>query len=232
MNGDQYQLGQIPGQPAPYGGTRLTEMTGPPPPQQPGLTAPGQSYGEQSRALWSAADELQRQRQQQAAAHLQRVRAGQSAALAGQQLAGGGLQQQQMAARARGPLMQRAAIYGQARAADEMLAQAAQRRAQEQLAAQALLQETYGAEAAQRMAQAQQLLQSYGMSREQAAARQAAAAQAEAAEQQMIQNLAMGAIGAGSSAMAASDRRLKQGIRRPRSVWEQELYQALRGGDR
>jgi hypothetical protein len=126
--------------------------------------------------------------------------------------------------------MQRAAMYGQARASDEMLAQLAQRRAQEQLAAQAMLQQTYGAEATQRMAQAQQLLQGYGMSREMAARRKQQAAAAEAAEQQMIQQVAMASIGAAGGAMAASDRNLKREIRRPRTAWEQELYRALREG--
>jgi hypothetical protein len=239
VNGDQYSLGQIPGQPRQpqFDLQGLRPPASAPPPLVGGYpagdpTAPGVSTGEQMRGQYLAADEAQRLRQQQAAAYLQRVRGGQSAAFAGQQLGLGGLQQQQMAAAARSPLAQRAALYGQARASDEMLAQVAQRRAQEQQAALAMLQQTYGAEAAQRMTQAQQQLQSYGMGREMAVGRKQAAAEAAAAEQAMLERAIMASIGAAGGAMAASDRRLKRGIRRPPSAWEQELYQALRGDGR
>ena len=232
MNGDQYTLGQIPGQDTgPRRFALPSQLQAPAAmPPQPGLTGPGQATGEQIQALDAAANEALRQRQLQAAAYLARVQGGQSAALAGQQLGAGGLQQQQMAAGVRGPLMQRAAMYGQARAADQMLAQAAQRRAQEELAAQAMLQQSYGAEAAERMRQAQLQLQSYGMAKELQAQQQKEAQEAAAAEEQMIQQVIGASIGSAAGGMAYSDHRLKRDVQRPRSAYEQELYEALRGG--
>jgi hypothetical protein len=192
------------------------------------MMAPGTPAGEQKQALWAGADALQAQRQAAAADYLARVQAGQRASLAQQQLGLGGLQQQQMATVARGPLAQRAAMYGQARAGGELIAQQAQRAAQEAMAARALQQETYGAGAAQSMQQAQQALQGYGISREAEAAARAAHAAKAAGEEAMMQQIVMGSVGAAGGAMAMSDRRLKQGVRRPRTAAEQELYRALR----
>lgn len=179
---------------------------------------------------YQAAAEIQAQREAAAAGYLGRVQAGQRAALAEQQLGLGGLTEQQMAMGARGPLAQRAALYGQSRAAGEMIGQRAQQAAAEEMAAQAMLQQTYGAGAAQTMQQAQQQLQGYGMAR-QAAAAKAQRAEAEAeADKALIQQAAMGAIGAAGGAMAASDRQLKMGVRRPRTGAEAELYEALKRG--
>lgn len=225
MNGDQYQLGEIPGGAPQYPARRPAQPT------EPGLPDPfpTQVYGEQERALRGLANEALARRQQRALDYLARVRAGQSAALAQQQLAGGRLQQQQMAAAARGPLTQRAAMYGQARAADRQLGQAALQRAQEQQVAEAMLQQVYGAQAAQRLQQAQLDLQGYGIARQQAVARQEKAAAEAAAEEQMIQQVVGASLGAAAGGMAMSDRRLKHDAQRPRTAWEQELYQALRG---
>lgn len=218
---------QVPGRPwqtiGPQG------VTGAPPSAATPMLAPGTPAGEQKHALWAGADALQAQRQAAAGDYLARVQAGQRASLAQQQLGLGGIQQQQMSTVARGPLAQRAALFGQARASDEMIGQQAQRAAQEAMAARALQQETYGAGAAQSMQQAQQALQGYGIAREaEAAARAAHAAKAQG-EEAMMQQVLMASVGAGSSAMAMSDRRLKTAVKRPRTALEQELYQALRG---
>lgn len=210
---------------------------GPPP-------VPGQAYtgpsaaagpysptGERMAGLWSEADLIAAQRQAMAQQYLARVQAGQRAALAQQQLGLGGLQQQQMAAGVRGPLGQRAAMYGQSRAAGDMIAQQALAAAQEEQAAQALLQQTYGAGAQQKIGQAQQQLQSYGMGQEMAVARQQQAAAAQQAEDEYIKGIIGASFGGAASAMAASDRRLKQDVRRPRTAAERELLEALMGGD-
>lgn len=171
------------------------------------------------------------ERRASAAGYLGRVVGGESVALPQQQLALGGLLQQQTAAGVAGPLAQRAAMYGQARAADQMLAQAARQRAQEQMAAQAMLQQAYGAEGAQRMQAAQQLTQVYGIARQEQVAREQRFAQEAAAEEAFIRQ----AIGLGLSAAAApaammSDRALKTDVRRPRTAQEEALYKALMGG--
>lgn len=200
---------------------------GNPPPPGSAYTAPGTAYGEISRGLWSEADRIAAQRQAEAQRYLARVQAGQSAALAQQQLAGGGLQQQAMAAGVRGPLAQRAAMHGQSRAAGDMLAQAAMGRAQEEQAAQALLQQTYGAGAQQSLQQAQQQLQSYGVGQQLAQQRQQAAAAAAQQEAEMLKGIIGASVGAAGAGAAMSDRRLKQDIRRPRTAAEQELLRAL-----
>lgn len=181
--------------------------------------------------LYAEADIIAAQRQAMAQQYLARVQAGQRAALAQQQLGLGGLQQQQMAAGVRGPLGQRAAMYGQSRAAGDMIAQQALAAAQEEQAAQALLQQTYGAGAQQKIGQAQQQLQAYGMGQEQAVARQQQAAAAQAAEDQYIKGIIGASLGAAAAGMAASDRRLKEDVRRPRTAAERELLEALMGGD-
>lgn len=203
---------------------------GPPPPPGSAYTAPGIATGERQRGLWSEADRIAAQRQAAAQSYLARVQAGQRAAQAQQQLGLGGIQQQQMAAGVRGPLAQRAAMYGQGRAAGDLIAQQAMAAAQEEQAAQALLQETYGAGAQQRLSQAQQLLQGYGIAQQLAVERQRQAAAAAQAEQQFLQQAIGASVGAAGAGAAMSDRRLKQGVRRPRTAAEQELYQALMGG--
>lgn len=207
-------------------------MVGPPvtaPPPVPGQdwTAPGIAYGERARGLWSEADAIAAQRQAAAQQYLARVQAGQRAALAQQQLGLGGMQQQQMAAGVRGPLAQRAAMYGQSRAAGDMIAQQALVAAQEEQAAQALLQQTYGAGAQQRMQQAQQQLQSYGIGQQMAVERAKQAQAAAQAEQQQLQQIIGASIGAASTGAAMSDRRLKRNVRRPRTAAQEELLRAL-----
>lgn len=202
----------------------------PPPGMPPAGAGSGALAGEQQQALWAEAERIQARRQAAAADYFARVQAGQRASLAEQQLGLGGIQQQQMAAGVRGPLAQRAAMYGQGRAGGDLIGQQAQRAAQETMAARALQQETYGAGAAQGLQQAQQALQQYGIGREAEAAARAAHAAKAAGEEQAMQSLLMGAVGSAGAGMAMSDRRLKTGVRRPRTAYEQELYQALRGG--
>lgn len=220
---------QVPGRPwqtvTPQG------ITGTPPQPIPGTrwTDPGIAFGERQRGFWSEADAIAAQRQAGAQQYLARVQAGQRAAQAQQQLGLGGLQQQQMAAGARGPLGQRAAMYGQSRVAGDLIAQQALAAAQEEQAAQALLQQTYGAGAQQRMAQAQQQLQGYGIAQQLAAERRKRAAAAAAAEQELIGNVVGASLGGAAAAAAMSDRRLKQDVRRPRSALERELLEALMG---
>jgi hypothetical protein len=221
---------QMPGRPWQTVGPTGAVLGAPPSAGTPFMAQVGVPFGEQQRAIWSEADRIQQQRQALAADYLARVQAGQRASLAEQQLGLGGLQQQQMAAAARGPLAQRAAMYGQGRAGGELIAQRAQQAAQEAMAARAMQQQAIGAGAAQGMAQAQQQLQGYGIAQQARVAREQAAAAEAAAEDEMIKQVTMGAIGAAGGAMAMSDRRVKREVRRPRSAHEQELYEALRGG--
>lgn len=204
------------------------------PPPELGRRAPGQRYtgpglaqGERERGLFGVADELAAQRQAMARDYLARVQAGQSAALAQQQLGAGAMQQQQIAAGVRGPLAQRAAMYGQSRAAGDLIAQQAMARAQEEQVAQALWQQTYGAGAQQQLAQAQQGLQGYGISLQMEVARRQQAAAAEQQEAEFLRGIIGASVGAAGAGAAMSDRRLKTEIRRPRTAAGQELLRAL-----
>jgi hypothetical protein len=170
------------------------------------------------------------QRLASAQEYAERVRAGQSAAAAQQALGLGGIQQQAMAAGVGRPLAARAAMYGQARAADQEIARQAGQRAREVQAAEAMRQEALGAGRQQYMSEAEQMLQLYGIQQERRL-REAGEAQAEAqageAETQQAIGTAVGA--AGMLAAAASDRRLKMRIHNPGSSQEQRLLKALRG---
>lgn len=223
---------QVPGRPwqtiTPQG------VQGQPPAPIPGMAGISAPLGAGPHAtsidrglLLEEANRIQQQREAAAQQYLARVKAGQRAALAQQQLGLGGMQQQQMAAGARGPLAQRAAMYGQSRAAGDMIAQQALAAAQEEQAAQALLQQTYGAGAQQQLAQAQQGLQQYGIAQQTALNRQKEVAAREAAEDELIQQVVGASIGSAATAATMSDRRLKQNVRRPRTAAAQELLRAL-----
>jgi len=143
------------------------------------------------------------QRQALARQYYEALAGGASAARAQQALGTGAALQEGRMAGAASPLAARAAMFGAGRRMSEAVAEQAFRRAQEQAAAQAMVQEGRLAQQQQAEQEAAQALSYFGAAQSRRLAEEQAAQQVRLSEEQQQEQAKAQAIGAATSAVSA-----------------------------